>query len=72
MSSNYQQPVKSPKKFENIRKSNRDGCQYRGLMLQNEMKVLLISDPTTDKSAASLLLAVGTMKSCNFLYFSVG
>jgi hypothetical protein len=36
-----------------------DGRDYRGLVLSNKMKVLLISDPTTDKAAASLCVAVG-------------
>lgn len=33
---------------------------YRGLALENQMKVLLIADPTTDKAAASLDVYVGT------------
>jgi len=32
---------------------------YRGLELKNGLKVLLISDPTTDKSSASLNVHVG-------------
>ena len=32
---------------------------YRGLELENGMKVLLISDPTTDKSAAAMDVHVG-------------
>lgn len=33
---------------------------YRALVLENQMKVLLISDPTTDKAAASLDVYVGS------------
>lgn len=32
---------------------------YRGLELENGMKVLLISDPTADKSAAAMDVHVG-------------
>ncbi|CAL8128505.1 unnamed protein product [Orchesella dallaii] len=45
----------------NIVKSPLDKREYRGLVLPNDMKVLLISDPLTDKSAASLSVAVGSM-----------
>lgn len=44
---------------DNIEKSPNDKKDYRGLILSNEMKVLLISDPTTDKSAAALDVQVG-------------
>lgn len=47
------------KRFENIKKSPNDSQFYRGLILNNDMKVLLISDPTTDKSAVSLDVNVG-------------
>lgn len=47
------------KRFDNIAKSQNDKLSYRGLVLSNEMKVLLISDPTTDKSAASLDVEIG-------------
>lgn len=33
--------------------------QYRGLELTNGLKVLLVSDPTTDKSAAALDVNAG-------------
>lgn len=46
-------------RFDNIVKSTNDKRDYRGLILNNQMKVLLISDPTTDKSAASLDVNVG-------------
>ncbi|XP_044595183.1 insulin-degrading enzyme isoform X2 [Cotesia glomerata] len=47
------------KRFEKIKKSPNDSQLYRGLILNNNMKVLLISDPTTDKSAISLDVNVG-------------
>ncbi|XP_049939528.1 insulin-degrading enzyme [Schistocerca serialis cubense] len=49
------------RRVEDIIKSAEDKRLYRGLVLQNEMKVLLISDPTTDKSAAALDVNVGHM-----------
>ncbi|XP_043278498.1 insulin-degrading enzyme isoform X2 [Venturia canescens] len=48
------------KRFENITKSKNDDRNYRGLVLSNNMKVLLISDPT-DKSAASMDVNIGFM-----------
>ena len=50
---------KEPVRYDNIIKSPNDKRDYRGLILSNQMKVLLISDPTTDKSAASLDVNVG-------------
>lgn len=47
------------KRYDNIAKSAEDKRTYRGLVLENNMKVLLISDPTTDKSAASLDVNIG-------------
>lgn len=47
------------KRFNEIIKSPNDKREYRGLLLTNKMKVLLISDPTTDKSAASLNVNIG-------------
>ena len=44
---------------ETIRRSCEDKRLYRYLKLSNNMKVFLISDPTTDKSAASLDVHVG-------------
>lgn len=46
------------KRFHNITKSKNDNRNYRGLWLSNNMKVLLISDPT-DKSAASMDVNIG-------------
>ncbi|KAL1396625.1 hypothetical protein pipiens_010394 [Culex pipiens pipiens] len=46
-------------RFDDIVKSQQDNRLYRGLRLSNGLKVLLISDPTTDKSAAALAVEVG-------------
>lgn len=40
--------------------SPNDSRQYRHIRLQNQLDVLLISDPTTDKAAASLDVYVGS------------
>jgi len=50
---------KVDKVIDDIIKSAEDGRLYRGLELKNCMKVLLISDQTTDKSAASLDVHIG-------------
>lgn len=42
-----------------IIKSAGDARNYRGLELSNHMKVLLVSDPTTDKSAAAMDVNIG-------------
>ncbi|XP_041968521.1 insulin-degrading enzyme [Aricia agestis] len=47
------------KRYDNIVKSQEDKRNYRGLQLSNRMKVLLVSDPTTDKSAAAIDVNVG-------------
>lgn len=47
------------RRVENIIKSQEDKRLYRGLELANHMKVLLVSDCTTDKSAAALDVNVG-------------
>ena len=39
--------------------SQNDQKQYRQITLSNKLSVLLISDPTTEKSAASLAVNVG-------------
>ncbi|XP_053679845.1 insulin-degrading enzyme [Anopheles nili] len=46
-------------RMHSIIKSVQDNRNYRGLELSNGMKVMLISDPTTDRSAAALSVAVG-------------
>ncbi|XP_052757227.1 insulin-degrading enzyme [Galleria mellonella] len=47
------------KRYDDIVKSQEDKREYRGLVLSNRLKVLLVSDPTTDKSAAALDVNVG-------------
>lgn len=47
------------KQYNDIIKSLNDKREYRGLLLENKMKVLLVSDPSTDKSAAALDVHVG-------------
>ena len=44
---------------EDITKSQQDKRLYRGVKLKNNLRAFLISDPTTDKSAASLCVGVG-------------
>lgn len=46
-------------RVDNIIKSAEDKRLYRGVQLDNDMKILLISDSTTDKSAAALDVNVG-------------
>lgn len=46
-----------------ILKSPADDRQYRFLTLDNGLKVLLVSDPKTDKAAASLSVEVGSFDS---------
>ena len=44
----------------NVIASPNDQRQYRHIQLSNKLDVLLISDPETDKSAASLDVYVGS------------
>ncbi|XP_045464651.1 insulin-degrading enzyme [Harmonia axyridis] len=48
-------------RFDNITKSKEDKRLYRGLVLSNKLKVLLVSDSSTDKSAAAMDVNVGYM-----------
>lgn len=48
-------------RMNNIAKSQQDNRDYRGLQLTNGLKVLLVSDPATDKAAAALTVDVGHM-----------
>lgn len=48
-------------RVNNIAKSQQDNRDYRGLQLSNGLKVLLVSDPSTDKAAAALTVDVGHM-----------
>ncbi|CAG9815290.1 unnamed protein product [Phaedon cochleariae] len=47
------------RRIDNITKSGEDKRLYRGLELSNHMKVLLVSDPNTDKSSAAMDVNVG-------------
>lgn len=49
------------KTIDRIVKPESDDRQYRGLVLNNGLKVLLISDPNTDISAAALEVNAGSM-----------
>ncbi|XP_039310540.1 insulin-degrading enzyme isoform X2 [Solenopsis invicta] len=49
------------KRYDHIVKSQNDDRLYRGLLLTNKMKVLLISDPKTDKSAVAMDVNTGYM-----------
>lgn len=51
-----------------ITKSPEDKREYRGLELANGIKVLLISDPTTDKSSAALDVHIGTIENCELSF----
>ncbi len=42
-----------------IIKSAEDKRSYRGLELTNGMKILLVSDPTADKSSAAMDVNIG-------------
>lgn len=50
---------KVERRINNIEKSAGDSRFYRGLVMKNGFTALLISDPDTDISAASLSVAVG-------------
>ena len=47
--------------FNDLIKSEEDKRLYRGLELTNGLKVILVSDPTTDKSAAALDVHIGRL-----------
>lgn len=44
---------------DDIIKPDTDKRNYRALKLKNEMKILIISDPETDKSAAAINVHIG-------------
>lgn len=54
-----------------IVKSENDNRSYRRLKLKNYMKVLLISDPTTDKAAAALDVNIGNLYYIPILLYCV-
>jgi insulysin len=51
-----------PQLFDNIVKSPTDKRSYRFLTLENGLKVLLISDPEADKSAAAMDISAGAFQ----------
>lgn len=51
-------------RYDNVVKSVEDKRTYRGLLLNNHLKVLLISDPTTDKSSAAMDINIGEYIYC--------
>lgn len=55
------------RRFDNITKSLSDRCSYRGLILRNDLKIMLISDPSAITSAAAVVMGVG--KFC--MYFRI-
>ena len=57
--SDMKQQLDAILKYERIVKSKSDSRDYRGLELTNGLKCLLISDPQTDFSAASVEVCVG-------------
>lgn len=57
-------PVKTSEDVERVNeiiKPPNDSREYRGLILPNEFRVLLISDQTTDKAAAAMSVRVGSL-----------
>ena len=48
---------------DSLVKSASDKRNYRALVLENDMQVMLISDKDTDKAAAALSVAAGKNKS---------
>lgn len=53
--------INAQRRFDDIQKSQQDVKNYRAVVLENGMKVLLVSDPTTVKSAACMCVEVGHM-----------
>lgn len=54
---------------DDIIKSDTDKKSYRALKLKNEMKILIINDPDTDKSAAAMNVHIGQLQL--FLYLKI-
>ncbi|XP_021361137.1 insulin-degrading enzyme-like isoform X2 [Mizuhopecten yessoensis] len=61
LSSMASKHVKTSIHHDEITKSPQDRRQYRGLELNNGLKVMVISDPDTDKSAAAMDINIGSM-----------
>ena len=55
-----QKPVEEETIFDNIRNCDLDPRGYRGVILKNKLKVILISDPQTELGAASLDVSIGS------------
>lgn len=53
--------LKLVQSYENIIQSSQDKRLYRGLLLDNGIKCLIVSDPLTDRSAASVDVHAGYM-----------
>ena len=51
----------APEAVESVIKSPNDQREYRTITLDNELQILLVSDPSTEKSAASLSVDVGLL-----------
>ncbi|XP_078079642.1 insulin-degrading enzyme isoform X1 [Mustelus asterias] len=49
------------RKVTDVIKSPEDKREYRGLELSNDIRVLLVHDPTTDKSSAALDVHIGSL-----------
>ena len=47
--------------YDDIVKSPSDDRVYHGFQLSNKLKVVVISDPNTDKAAASMDVQIGTL-----------
>ena len=56
--------------YDDIVKSPSDDRDYLGFKLSNKLKVVVVSDPTTEKAAASMNVQIGTtnnyLKLCFF------
>ncbi|CAG0915335.1 unnamed protein product [Notodromas monacha] len=48
-------------RFKPIIKSESDNREYRAVVLKNKLKVMLVSDPTTDKAAAAIDVHIGSL-----------
>lgn len=57
--------------IDSIKTSVDDPWKYKGLVLKNGLNVLLIKDPDTEYSAASLSLAVGMFEITHNLIISI-
>ena len=54
-------PDRVIQRFDNITQPKEDKRQYRGILLENQLKCLLVSDSSTQKSAASVDVNIGFM-----------